>query len=61
MQSVLEKLPPKGKNTVIIAHALPNGISFGAIYDMGTVIIKPLGDGNGYEIIEKLQLKDIMY
>lgn len=46
---------------MIIAHALPNGISFGAIYDMGTVIIKPLGDGNGYEIIEKLQLKDIMY
>ncbi len=41
MQSKLEKQPPKGMNTVIIAHALPKGISFGVIDDMGnkTVII----------------------
>lgn len=59
MQSRLEKLPTTGKNAVIIAHGLPNGISFGAIDDMGTVIIRPLGAGNGYEIVNKLRLHEI--
>lgn len=59
MQSRLEKIPPKGMNTVIIAHGLPNGIGFGAIDDMGTVIIRPLGIGKGYEIVDKLRLQDL--
>ena len=59
MKSKFEAIPPKGTNTIIIAHGLPNGISLGAIDNMGTVIIRPLGVGNGYEVVKKLQLKDI--
>ncbi len=58
-QSKLETLPLTGKNTVIIAHGLPDDISFGALDNMGTVILKPLGEDNGFEIIKKLKLDDI--
>ena len=40
-----------GSNTVIIAHGFPNEIELEQIPNMGTFIVKPLGLGNGYDII----------
>lgn len=59
LTSELEKVPPPGSNTVIIAHSFPSGIGLGQISDMGTVIIKPYGRENGYKIISKLTLEDL--
>lgn len=55
----LETIPPRGTNQVIIAHSFPMGIGLGQISDMGTVIVKPLGPGNGFEIVGKLSLEDL--
>lgn len=60
LQSMLEMKPPKGTNNVIIAHSFPNGIGLGEIANMGTVIIKPRGQGNGYEVVRKLTLTDLV-
>jgi len=59
LQSELETKPPQGGNKVIIAHSFPQGIGLGQIPNMGTVIVKPLGQGKGYEIISKLSLADL--
>ncbi|MGE7839524.1 histidine phosphatase family protein [Lysinibacillus sp. NPDC093712] len=59
VQSQLEKTPPFGTNQVIIAHSFPNGIGLGKIPNMGTVIVKPKGEGNGYEIVKQLPLTDL--
>lgn len=55
----LEVKPPKGCNRVIISHSFPEGIGLGQIPDMGTVIIRPMGLGKGYEVIGDLTLTDI--
>ena len=59
LQSVLEMKPPPGTNKVIIAHSFPEGIGLGEIANMGTVMIKPRGQGNGYEVVRKLTLQDV--
>ena len=59
-QSALEVQPPRGSNRVIIAHSFPNGIGLGPIANMGTVLIRPLGPGNGYEIVGRLSLEELM-
>lgn len=59
LHSELEITPPQGNNKIIIAHSFPQGIGLGQIPDMGTVVIKPLGRGKGYEIITKLSLADL--
>jgi len=59
LQSVLETIPEEGKNQVIIAHSFPEGIGLGQIPDMGTVIIRPKGQGSGYEVISQLSLVDL--
>ncbi|MDF2856647.1 MAG: fructose-2,6-bisphosphatase [Neobacillus sp.] len=60
IQSRLEVIPPEGRNIVIIAHNFPTEIGLGEIPDMGTVIIRPRGQGKGYEVIAKLSLIDIL-
>ena len=58
-KSVLETTPVvEGKNKVIIAHSFPKGVGLGDIPYMGTVIIKPKGEGNGYEVVTQLSLED---
>ncbi|WP_370043429.1 histidine phosphatase family protein [Lysinibacillus sp. RC79] len=59
LQSVLERKPPQGMNQVIIAHSFPEGVGLGRISNIGMVIVKPNGPGNGYEIIKKLTLEDL--
>ncbi|KGR79821.1 histidine phosphatase family protein [Ureibacillus manganicus] len=58
LTSVLEEIPEDGKNKVIVAHSFPNGVGIGSIPYTGTVIVKPKGKGNGYEVVGKLSLAD---
>lgn len=60
LQSRLETKPPEGSNRVIIAHSFPREIGLGEIPNMGTVIIKPLGQGRGYEVLSKLSLSGFL-
>lgn len=60
LRTVLETKPPLGSNKVIIGHSFPKGVGLGKISDMGTVIIRPLGQGNGYEVVAKIPLSELM-
>jgi hypothetical protein len=54
--SFLEVQPPPGSNKVVIAHSFPPGIALGPISNMGTVVIKPRGHGNGFEVVGQISL-----
>jgi hypothetical protein len=45
---------------VINAHNFPEDIGLGQIPNMGTVIIKPRGQGNSYEVVAKVSLIDLL-
>lgn len=60
LTSILEKNPPEGKNKVIIAHNFPPGIGLGEIPYLGTVIIKPKGQGNGYDIVDRISFNELL-
>ncbi|MBT2663489.1 hypothetical protein J7E35_20885 [Bacillus sp. ISL-45] len=47
------------KNNIVIAHSFPDGVGLGQITNMGTVIEKPKGKGNGYEVVDQLSLSDL--
>ena len=57
-KSALETKPIEGKNKIIVAHSFPKGLGLGEIPYMGTVIIKPKGLGNGFEVVDRLTLED---
>jgi hypothetical protein len=57
--SMLEIIPPQGMNRVIIGHSFPRDVGLGVISNMGTVVIKPMGLGQGYEIVRKLTLEHL--
>lgn len=59
LQSVLEIQPLAGSNQVIIAHSFPQEIGLGKIPSMGTVIVKPLGQGKGYEVVARVSLEEL--
>ncbi|MGD0031362.1 histidine phosphatase family protein [Paenibacillus illinoisensis] len=56
----VEQVPPNHSNRVIIAHSFPSGIGLGDIPYMGTVVIKPLGNNRGYEVIGRFTLEDLL-
>jgi len=56
----VEHVPPNNSNRVIIAHSFLSGIGLGDIPNMGTVVIKPLGNNRGYEVIGRLNLEDVL-
>lgn len=60
-QSELELLPSMGENKVMVAHSFPNNVGLGTIPYMGTVVVKPLGRGNGYQIVARLSLEQLQY
>jgi hypothetical protein len=61
LPSNLEILPPPGSNRIIIAHSFPEGVGLGQLSELETVVIKPLGQGNGYDIVGRLPLSDLSY
>lgn len=60
LTSVLEKVPSSGTNKVIIAHSFPQGVGLGEIPNLGTVVVKPRGQGNGYEIVDQFSLAELL-
>ncbi|WP_246014465.1 histidine phosphatase family protein [Paenibacillus rhizophilus] len=60
LTSVLEKAPPSGTNQVIVAHGFPKGTGLGEIPNLGTVVVKPKGQGRGYEIIDRISLPELL-
>ncbi|WP_188206993.1 histidine phosphatase family protein [Alkalibacillus aidingensis] len=58
LNSIFEQQPQPGTNRVIIAHSFPEGFALGFIPNMGTVVIRPLGQGNGFEVVDQLTLED---
>lgn len=58
IQFFLEIIPEQRRNKVIVAHEFPGGVGLGHIPSMGTVIIKPNGEGNGYAVVSHLSLAD---
>lgn len=56
--SIMEKSPFEGENKVIVAHSFPEGLGLGEIPYMGTVVVKPKGVGNGYEVVQEISLED---
>ncbi|MFB5660416.1 histidine phosphatase family protein [Alteribacillus sp. HJP-4] len=59
LQSVLETIPEEGRNKVIVAHSFPEGMGLGPIPNMGTVIVKPGGPGNGFEVVHQFSLPEV--
>ena len=57
-QSILEIPPLEGQNKVIVAHSFPKGVGLGEIPYMGTVVVKPKGAGDGYDVVQQLELED---
>lgn len=55
----LEIKPEQGYNRMIVAHSFPKGIGLGSIPDMGTVIIRPRGIGNGYDVVGTYSLEEL--
>ncbi|MBU8906833.1 histidine phosphatase family protein [Desertibacillus haloalkaliphilus] len=53
---VLETPPPAGINKVIIAHSFPPGVGLGRMPNMGTIVVRPRGQGRGYEVVGQLTL-----
>ncbi len=58
LTSVLEVLPSPGTNQIIIAHSFPQGVGLGGIADLGTVIVKPNGQGKGYQVAGRFTLDE---
>ncbi|NIK71389.1 histidine phosphatase family protein [Paenibacillus sp. BK720] len=58
LSSQLEIPPAPGTNKVIVAHSFPPGIGLGEIKSLGTVVIKPKGQGNGYDIAGRFDLDE---
>ncbi|WP_424767830.1 histidine phosphatase family protein [Paenibacillus sp. sgz302251] len=58
LTSVLEVKPPAGKNKVIVDHSFPSDVGLGEIPYMGTVLVRPLGEGKGYEVVDKISLEE---
>ncbi|WP_245805831.1 histidine phosphatase family protein [Bacillus alkalicellulosilyticus] len=59
LQTVLETPPTPGSNKVIIAHSFPSGVGLDTLPNMGTIVVRPRGQGNGYEVVAYLTLNDL--
>lgn len=60
LSKMFETPPAHGTNTVIVAHTFPPNVALGDIPNLGTVIIKPKGNGRGYEIVGRISFEEFM-
>jgi len=58
LKTKLETIPAPGTNQVIFAHSFPKDMGLGEIPYLGTVVVKPKGQGNGYDIVGRILLDD---
>lgn len=61
LDAALEVIPSPGYNRIVIAHSFPQGVGLGEIPYLGTVIVKPKGQGNGYDVAGRFSLEDWLY
>ncbi|RDY71399.1 histidine phosphatase family protein [Halobacillus trueperi] len=59
LSAYLEQAPPEGANRFIIAHSFPNGIAFGTIPSMGTIVVKPYGKGRGFSVAGHFTIEEL--
>jgi hypothetical protein len=57
---ILETPPIRGSNKIIVGHSFPDGQVLGEIPYMGTVVIRPKGQGKGYEIVARISLEEFI-
>ncbi|WP_179295425.1 histidine phosphatase family protein [Bacillus sp. FJAT-45350] len=60
LTTIFETQPAPGSNNIIIAHSFPEGVGLGPLPNMGTVVIRPFGQGNGFEIVDQLTLSELL-
>ncbi|REE91573.1 histidine phosphatase superfamily protein (branch 1) [Paenibacillus taihuensis] len=60
LTKIFETPPARGKNTVIVAHTFPPNVALGEIPNLGAVIIKPKGSGNGYEVVGRITSEELI-
>ncbi|WP_028545639.1 histidine phosphatase family protein [Paenibacillus taiwanensis] len=60
LTSELEKIPVSGTNTVIIAHSFPKAVGLGEISYLGTVVVRPKGPRNGYDIMDRFSFDELI-
>jgi len=60
LTSLLEKGPSSGTNKVIVAHSFPRGVGLDEIPNLGIVVVKPRGQGKGYEMIGRITLPELL-
>jgi len=60
LSKLFETPPTDGKNTVIVAHTFPPNVALGDIPNLGIVIIKPKGNGRGYEIVGRISFEEFI-
>lgn len=58
LSAKLEKIPAARVNQIVVAHGFPQGVGLGEISNMGTVIIKPKGEGKGFEVVGRISLAE---
>lgn len=60
LTSELEKIPISGTNTVIIAHSFPKGVGLAEIPYLGTVVVRPKGPRNGFDIVDRFSFDELI-
>lgn len=58
LTKIFETPPAPGTNSVIVAHTFPPNVALGDIPNLGAVILKPKGMGQGYEITDRFNIED---
>ncbi|MBO1511709.1 histidine phosphatase family protein [Metabacillus bambusae] len=61
LKRVLEIPTSLGENRVVFGHSFPKGIGLGNIEYMVGVIIKPKGQGKGYEEVDRINFNKYIY
>lgn len=56
IEAIFERPAPAG-NRVMIAHGFHAGDGFGSIPNGGAVVLRPLGEGRGYDVVGRLTVE----
>lgn len=59
VDAALEVVPSPGYNEIVVAHSFPRGVGLGEVPYLGTVIVKPKGQGQGYDVAGRFTLEEL--
>lgn len=60
LTKIFEIPPTPDTNSIIVAHTFPPKVGLGEIPNLGAVIIKPKGLGNGYEVVARITPEELI-